>query len=31
MPTPLQEIEKIELLDDKKYGEYEKVADFKRR
>ena len=29
MPTPLQEIEKIELLDDKKYGEYEKVADFK--
>ena len=27
--TPLQEIEKIELLDDKKYGEYEKVADFK--
>lgn len=29
VPTPLQEIEKIELLDDKKYGEYEKVADFK--
>lgn len=29
MPTPLQEIEKIEFLDDKKYGEYEKVADFK--
>ncbi len=29
MPTPLQEIEKIELLDDKKYGEYEKVADYK--
>ncbi|MFU2362254.1 MAG: hypothetical protein ACM67R_00520 [Clostridiales bacterium] len=29
VPTPLREIEKIELLDDKKYGEYEKVADFK--
>lgn len=29
VPTPLQEIEKIELLDEKKYGEYEKVADFK--
>jgi hypothetical protein len=29
VPTPLQEIEKIELLDDKKYGKYEKVADFK--
>lgn len=29
VPTPIQEIEKIELLDDKKYGEYEKVADFK--
>lgn len=29
VPTLLQEIEKIELLDDKKYGEYEKVADFK--
>lgn len=29
VPTPLQEIEKIELLDDKKYGEYEKVAEFK--
>lgn len=29
VPTPLQEIEKIELLDDKKYGEYEKVANFK--
>lgn len=29
VPTPLQEIEKIELLDDKKYGKYEKIADFK--
>ena len=29
MPTPLQEIEKIELQDEKKYSEYEKVADFK--
>lgn len=29
VPTPLQEIEKIELLDDRRYGEYEKVADFK--